>query len=80
MRRPAGATLTTLALTGRGSGGRREWRKGTGGARGQMVALFVSVFLDLAENHDSEIIQLSRESTVWISRVFGNPDYLMPIL
>ena len=26
--------LTTLVPMGRGSGGRREWRKGTGGARG----------------------------------------------
>jgi len=37
MRRPVGATSTTLVPTGMGSGGRREWRKGTGGARGQMV-------------------------------------------
>ena len=30
-------TSTTLVPMGRGSGGRGEWRKGTGGARGQMV-------------------------------------------
>ena len=33
-----------------------------------------------SENQDSEIIQLSGKSAVWISRVFVNPDYLVPIL
>jgi len=32
------------------------------------------------ENQDSEISQLSGESTVWISWVFGNPDYFESIL
>ena len=40
------------------------------------------LFLHLAffENQDSEISQLSGESTVWISWVFGNPDYFESII
>jgi hypothetical protein len=33
-----------------------------------------------SENQDFKISQLSGESTVWISWVFGNPDYFDPIL
>ena len=33
-----------------------------------------------AENQDSEINQLHGESAVWISWVFGNPDYFESIL
>jgi hypothetical protein len=45
-------------------------------------ALFVSIFFGsrFSENQDSEISQLLGESTVWINRVFGNPDYFDPIL
>ena len=33
-----------------------------------------------SENQDSEIIQLSGKSAVWINWVFDNPNYLVPIL